>query len=548
MASADYERLADDWLAAFNEQDAGALQRVNDHYRRAFTYDDLRAEIWRRLYSFRQRAFGGASVPLERAEAESLVARDAGYPSWTTLTTSAAIRPPRVPPYVLEDEAHRIGPRRWLTDEEWNDLLAVMKEQRISALDAHGLITDAVLARVAALDHVTSLELGGSGELSDEGLLQLARMPQLERLDLSDYPGGRITDRGLEVLRHLPNLRTFAMTWQRGISDVGVANLAYCSRLERVDLMGSPTGDGAIAAVRGKPSLTEFRSGRLVTDAGLRLLSDFPALRHLLVDGPFTNAGLAAVARIPQLTDLDLFWHVTRITSDGFAHLVDLPNLESLGADNALSGDAAMRWIARMPKLRRLRAQGSVATDEGFEALSRSATLEHLWGRECPNFTSRGFVALSRMPALRSLAIGCKQVSDAALATLPTFPALRQLTPMHVNDEAFVHVGRCERLEDLSCMYCRDTGDAATGHIASLRLKKYYAGLTQMTDRSLEILGRMETLEEIELYAVNAVTDAGLAFLARLPRLRRIGLEGLPRVTYDGTRRFPATVRIKYTT
>ena len=97
-------------------------------------------------------------------------------------------------------------------------------------------------------------------------------------------------------------------------------------------------------------------------------------------------------------------------------------------------------------------------------------------------------------------------------------------------------------------MYCRDTGDAATGHIASLRLKKYYAGLTQMTDRSLEILGRMETLEEIELYAVNAVTDAGLAFLARLPRLRRIGLEGLPRVTYDGTRRFPATVRIKYTT
>ena len=50
-------------------------------------------------------------------------------------------------------------------------------------------------------------------------------MPQLEHLNLSEYPGGKLTDRGLEVLRHLPNLRDFEMTWQRGITDAGVANL-----------------------------------------------------------------------------------------------------------------------------------------------------------------------------------------------------------------------------------------------------------------------------------------------------------------------------------
>jgi hypothetical protein len=47
-------------------------------------------------------------------------------------------------------------------------------------------------------------------------------MPQLQNLNLSEYPGGKLTDRGLEVLRHLPNLRTFEMTWQRGITDAGV--------------------------------------------------------------------------------------------------------------------------------------------------------------------------------------------------------------------------------------------------------------------------------------------------------------------------------------
>ena len=129
-------------------------------------------------------------------------------------------------------------------------------------------MTDAT-ARVAALDHITSLHLGGSRELTDEGLLHLARMPQLEHLDLSEYPGGKLTDRGLEVLRHLPNLRTFEMTWQAGITDAGVANLRFCDQLESVNLMGSPTGDGAIEALQGKPKLRRFSSGRLVTDAGL---------------------------------------------------------------------------------------------------------------------------------------------------------------------------------------------------------------------------------------------------------------------------------------
>ena len=170
--------------------------------------------------------------------------------------------------------------------------------------------------------------------------------------------------------------------------------------------MGSPTGDGAIAALQHKPALRYFSSGKLVTDAGLRMLHNFPRLRtwhggendgaHLLIDGPFTDEGLASLAGLDGVFELDLFWHVTGITTAGFAHLVNLPNLGALGADGALSDDVAMRHFAALPRLRKLRAQGTVATDDGFEALSRSKTLEALWGRECPNLGSRGFVALSK--------------------------------------------------------------------------------------------------------------------------------------------------------
>ena len=236
------------------------------------------------------------------------------------------------------------------------------------------------------------------------------------------------------------------------------------------------------------------------------------------------------------------------ITSEGFAHLVQLANLRSLGCDGKLSDDEAMRHIAGIPNLRKLRAQESAATDEGFVALSRSQTLESFWGRECANFGSRGFIAFSKMPALRGLGVSLKNVDDAALSTLPHFPSLRDLTPIGLQDPGFRHVGRCPELERLTCMYCRDTTDVATEHIAALQLQYYYAGLTKITDRSLEILGRMTSLEQVEFYECNGVTDAGLVFLAALPNLREVHLDSLPGVTRNGTSVFPARVRVSYST
>ncbi len=385
----DYTRLSDDLVLAFNTRDEAALGRTNEFYGRCFTFDDLFAEIWRRVYAFRQRSSRIPENYLDPSEARMLIAQDAGFGSWATLGQAKATGQRPVPTFALEIDESRIAPRRQLSDREWDEVIAVMTEHRIQRLDAQGLMTDAVLSKVAALEHVTSLNLGGSRQLTDDGLLQLARMPQLRELELSEYPGGNLTDRGLEVLRSLPELRRFEMTWQRGISDAGVSNLRFCEQLERVDLMGSPTGNGAIEALQGKAHLSYFSSGRLVTDEGIPVLHNFPLLKHagrrpppidaestgagthLLIDGPITDAGLAGLAGLDGLVELDLFWHVTAVTPDGFAHLRRLPNLQVLGADGELSGDAAMRHIAAIPHLRRLRAQGTAATDEGFEALSR---------------------------------------------------------------------------------------------------------------------------------------------------------------------------------
>ena len=95
-------------------------------------------------------------------------------------------------------------------------------------------------------------------------------------------------------------------------------------------------------------------------------------------------------------------------------------------------------------------------------------------------------------------------------------------------------------------MYCRETGDQATEHIAGLQLKSYYAGVTQITDRSLETLSRMQTLERIELHHCQRVTDPGVRRLAELPNLRELSVEGSRNVTRAAFQGFARRVRVSY--
>jgi ankyrin repeat protein len=559
-----FEQVAGDVLEAYRSGTEAAVQRVQEFFNSRVTAWDIRRAVRVRLQ--KGPSSGSEAGPeISMAEARDAVAGARGFGSWAELADSVTRlgKAWAKPLYWIDAARSRLEVRRTIGDDGWDAIVAVMAEQKIEAIDASGQMTDAAMARIAELDRVASLQLAGSRRLTDAGLRHLARLPRLQRLDLS---GCSFTDRGLEILRRLPALRTFELHWHRGVSDAGLAHLADCEQLERVDLMGSPVGDGVIAALAGKRHLGHLKTGTQVTDAALPLLHRFPRFKtwdgtevryslmgaeaepnHLMIDGPFTDTGLAALRGLDGLFGLSFFWHSHAFTAGGLAWLADLPHLGFLGCEGTRCTDDAMRRIAAIPRLRMLQAQGTVATDDGFEALSRSATLEYLWGRECPNLTGRGFAALSSMPALRGLAVSCKRVDDAGLRALPRFPALRELMPMDVHDTGFAHVGRCEQLEGLWCMYCRDTTDAATERIAGLsKLRTYYAGQTKITDRSLEMLAGMTSIETLEFWNCAGITNAGAALLARLPRLREVSFDGCRRVTAEVTAQFPSGVRARH--
>jgi hypothetical protein len=199
-----------------------------------------------------------------------------------------------------------------------------------------------------------------------------------------------------------------------------------------------------------------------------------------------------------------------------------------------------------MPHLRFLMCQDTNAGDDGFVALGRSRSIEYIWGRRCYNLRTRGFTALAEIPTLRSLSVSCKNVDDTGLSALPRFPSLRELMPMDVPDDGYRHIGRCAELESLVLMYCRDTGDVATSHITRLgRLKKYFASYTRATDRTLQYLSEIDSLESIDLSAIPGITNAGIAALTRLPRLRELHLGGMQHVDVEHLPVFDEGVNVK---
>jgi hypothetical protein len=568
-----FEDLAQRLAEAYSSGDSNAIRNINWSCATSFVWEHEAIDMQRRLP--RWFASGNPTLELALADAKDIVAQEYGYDAWAAFVESFR-QPPvdprsapvfinnRPPFYKIDWKANRLTFRGPQSDDAWDETIAVMNEYQIEKLSAGG-ITDSALRRVTRVEVLTDLDIGGSQDLTDDGLLQLARMPQLQSLFIGG-PSTPITDRGLAVLRQLRELRRFGSGWTRGISDAGLANLSFCEHLEEVNVMGTPSGDGTIRALTGKQQLRRFQTGANVTDAGLEMFQHFPKFKtwggeelqynlmtfdpaptFLMIDGPFTDSGLGKLAGLDGLFGLTFFWNGPEFTSAGLEPLKHLANLGFLGCQDHHCDNEAMRHIAAIPRLRMLMGQGAVADDDGFEALSQSQSIEYIWGRDCPNFASRGFAALARMPALKGIALSLKNVDDAALSTLSTFPALRQLMPMDVSDAGFRHMGRCENLESLWCMYCRDTGDAATEHIGSLKkLKYYYAGQTKITDRSLEILSRIVSLVRMEFWNCDGLTNAGIAQLVQLPNLQELTLDGLPGVTKEVLAVFPAHIRVNY--
>jgi hypothetical protein len=534
---AEYREMADALLDAYRTGTPDAMER---HYR--YTWHRRPWPVMREyavLDLGKQRAGPDGPIEFTMDDARRLVAMEHGFTSWRGLEAFAAAMPAGIhmttkPVRVVHADPSAERPPILLS-RDWPVVLHALAQEEAPGIDASGQMTDAMLRDVRRVEHLVRLDASGSKAVTDEGVRALAGLALLRHLDLG---GTAITDRALDVLRALPALESLSL-WGTAVTDEGMAALSGRDRLRSVNLSGTRVGDAAVRALAGKPHLHTFHSGQGVTDVGLTALHDWPIFKtwrggdqtmallsyeagpnYLNLRGPFTDRGLAQLIGLDGLFALNIDARELAVTATGIAALVDLPRLGWLAVD---AKDDWMPHIAAMPHLRFLGAQDTVAGDDGFAALGRSSSIEYIWGRRCHNLRRRGFLALSEMPALRALAVSCLNVDEEGLAALPRFPALRELMPMDVPDAGYRHIGQCTALESLVLMYCRNTTDAATEHLTGLAaLRSYFNSYTTITDRTPELLSRLDALEHVTFDNCHRLTNTGIAHLARLPRLRRL--------------------------
>ena len=96
------------------------------------------------------------------------------------------------------------------TSRDWDAVIRLLSMHSSAGLSAEGQMTDAMLAELSTSKTSCAHGLSGSKEVTDEGVRHLARLPELQHLDLS---GTRISDRGTASSCQLASARAISLEW-----------------------------------------------------------------------------------------------------------------------------------------------------------------------------------------------------------------------------------------------------------------------------------------------------------------------------------------------
>jgi len=164
----------------------------------------------------------------------------------------------------------------WLTDDVIVHVGRLTQLQELILTDSS--VGDVGLAHLSGLTRLSSLDLRFT-LVTDTGLVHLKRLTALESLDLSR---NRITDAGLAHLKALRKLTTLKIGYTQ-VTDAGLVHLDGMSNLVYLDLESTPISDAGLARLKGLTKLLSLRlSHTHVTEAGIKELEQ--ALPGLIID------------------------------------------------------------------------------------------------------------------------------------------------------------------------------------------------------------------------------------------------------------------------
>jgi internalin A len=252
---------------------------------------------------------------------------------------------------------------------------------------------------------ITGVNLRGSW-ISDVDMIELARLPDLERLDLSHT---RIGDEGMLNLKPAPQIKELKLFYSEWVTDQGLTAIKEWKHLKRLDVRGTRISDGTLEIVSRLTGIEALDIAHTeVTDVGLENLITLVNLKELALGrGRLSNSGLVALRMLPTLTHLDL--------SGARPAPPDSPTGRGGGSGMP---DETLKAIAELKDLRVLQLGYSSITADGLRSLSSLEKVEKLGLQGCSRVNDAALAELAKWKALKYIDVQEDPVTEKGLADL----------------------------------------------------------------------------------------------------------------------------------
>jgi len=330
-----------------------------------------------------------------------------------------------------------------------------------------------------------------------------------------------------------------------GITDEGLEHLRSLRSLRGLELMRPSISNRGLAVLMDLPALEYLELNTGVTDEGLKQIAQVSSLRWLNIgDGNIWGPGLAELAKLPRLERLCFVQSRSPLFDRHIKYLEGLTHLKGLtlwGTCDQLT-DASLASIGKLKNLEGLHfirtmprfTPEGVAHLKGLKNLKKVDFAQTWFSTEGSKGGDQVIRHLAALPNLESIT-GISYLSAEGMKTLASF---RNLKCLHValkdrrqgyyGPTGLSHLAGLGSLEELSI----SSGDALSeADLACLeplgRLKELHVWIKHLTDRNLASIGKLKQLESLTVFS--SVTRSALNQLNGLSRLHHLQVVARPR-------------------
>lgn len=235
----------------------------------------------------------------------------------------------------------------------------------------------------------------------DQGLCYIAQITTLESLELA--LSHHCTDEGIAMLLALVNLQHLELDYFYKLTDASAAYIGQLPRLKSLKMLVPQFTDDGLAHLSARLETLWLCISSNITDAGLAHLGKLSNLTDLSLSHNrlVTGAGIKHLASLSKLQHLDLY--SCPIADDGCVHLAALCELETLKIGGTKVTDAGLVHVATLSKLRELNLNLTTVSDQGVAHLAALTELEKLSLCKCYNFSDNGLLPFVLHNKLREI-------------------------------------------------------------------------------------------------------------------------------------------------